>query len=115
MQDSSKQRLSCVSVSPSGRYMALGGDDETVKVMARFENIVATLRLTAARMDTKFRYVDTLDTHDDSPEQQPRETELREYMCPLEFTVRNCAILFLIAPHLLFPLPEHRLNGMVRQ
>ncbi|CAN0540669.1 unnamed protein product, partial [Ectocarpus sp. 12 AP-2014] len=27
MQDPSKQRLSCASVSPSGRYMALGGDD----------------------------------------------------------------------------------------
>ncbi|CAM9091506.1 unnamed protein product [Hapterophycus canaliculatus] len=33
MQDPSKQCLSCVNVSPSGRYMALGGDDETVKVL----------------------------------------------------------------------------------
>ncbi|CAM9173677.1 unnamed protein product [Ectocarpus sp. 12 AP-2014] len=33
MQDPSKQRLSCVSVSPSGRYMALGGDDELIKVL----------------------------------------------------------------------------------
>ncbi|CAM9464894.1 unnamed protein product [Scytosiphon promiscuus] len=33
MQDPSKQRLSCVNVSPSGRYMALGGDDETIKVL----------------------------------------------------------------------------------
>lgn len=32
MQDPSKQRLSCVTVSPSGRYMAIGGDDEIVKV-----------------------------------------------------------------------------------
>lgn len=32
MQDPSKQRLSCVCVSPSGRYMAIGGDDEILKV-----------------------------------------------------------------------------------
>lgn len=33
MQDPSKQRLCCVNVSPSGRYMAIGGDDETIKVI----------------------------------------------------------------------------------
>lgn len=27
-----KKRLSSVTVSPSGRYLALGGDDETIKV-----------------------------------------------------------------------------------
>ncbi|CAM9946916.1 unnamed protein product, partial [Sphacelaria rigidula] len=33
LQDPSQQRLSCVSVSPSGRYLALAGDDETLKVL----------------------------------------------------------------------------------
>lgn len=32
LQDPSQQRLACVSVSPSGRYIALGGEDETLKV-----------------------------------------------------------------------------------
>ncbi|CAM9617784.1 unnamed protein product, partial [Discosporangium mesarthrocarpum] len=33
LQDPSQQRLSCVSVSPSGRYMAVGGNDQMVKVL----------------------------------------------------------------------------------
>eukprot|EP00904_Undaria_pinnatifida_P004386 jgi/Undpi1/13949/HiC_scaffold_9.g03600.m1 len=33
VQDPSQQRLSCVSVSPSGRYIVLGGEEETVKIL----------------------------------------------------------------------------------
>lgn len=36
LQDPSHQRLTCVKVSPSGRYMVLGGDEQTIKVMACF-------------------------------------------------------------------------------
>lgn len=32
LQDPSHRRLTSIAVSPTGRYMALGGDDETIKV-----------------------------------------------------------------------------------
>lgn len=39
LQDPSQQRLTCVRVSPSGRYMAIGGDDEFVKVRVDLNDI----------------------------------------------------------------------------